>query len=150
VHIFLILVGYTALLLSAVAALLYLLQERRLKRRGAAGQGRVERLLSGGRVLPLETLDGWISSAMSAGFVAVTLGVVAGSTWASIEYGTRWIGQPKIIVSLLTWAFYLVMLFLRLSAGWRGRRAAVLSLVALGCSALTWAAHVGLQPLLAK
>ncbi len=150
VHILLILVGYTALLFSAAAALLYLLQERRLKRRGMAGQGRLERLLSAGRALPLETLDGLITSLMSAGFAAVTLGVVAGSTWASIEYGTRWIGQPKIIVSLLTWAFYLVMLFLRVSAGWRGRRAAVLSLAALGCSALTWAAHVGLQPLLEK
>ena len=40
------------------------------------------------------------------------------------------------------------MIFLRASAGWRGRKAAVMALVVLGCAALTWAAHVGLRPTL--
>ena len=46
---------------------------------------------------------------------------------------------------LVTWALLLVMLILRASAGWRGRKAAVMALAVLGCSALTWAAHAGLR-----
>jgi hypothetical protein len=42
------------------------------------------------------------------------------------------------------------MVFLRTSAGWRGRKAAVMSLAVLGFSALTWAAHVGLKTAIVK
>ncbi len=147
-HIFLVLVGIAGLLMSAAAAVFYLLQERRLKRRHAH-TGLLARLTPD-RLPPLETLDSLITRSMNIGFVAVTLAVAAASSWASIEYGTRWITKPAIVVSLITWAFYLLMVFLRLSAGWRGRRAAVLSLTVLGFAVLTWAAHVGLRPLLDK
>jgi hypothetical protein len=40
------------------------------------------------------------------------------------------------------------MIFLRASAGWRGRKAAVMALAVLGCAALTWVAHIGLRPAL--
>ncbi len=65
---------------------------------------------------------------MGFGFVFITLGVIVGSTWAFIEYGTRWLGQAKIAISLITWIFYLVMIFLRMTAGWRGRKAAFMAL----------------------
>jgi ABC-type transport system involved in cytochrome c biogenesis permease subunit len=147
-HIFLVLAGIAGLLVSAAAAVFYLLQERRLKRRHAR-TGLLARLTPD-RLPPLETLDSLITRSMNVGFVAVTLAVAAASSWASLEYGTRWITKPAIVVSLMTWAFYLVMVFLRLSAGWRGRRAAVLSLTVLGFAVATWAAHVGLRPLLEK
>lgn len=149
-HIVLVLVGYAGLLLSAGAAIFYLLQERRLKRKHGTGGGDFLATVTPDRLPPLETLDTLITRSMSVGFVAVTLAVVAGSSWASIEYGTRWISQAKIVVSLITWGFYLLMVFLRISAGWRGRKAAVLSLTVLGFAIITWAAHVGLRPLLAR
>ncbi len=148
-HIMLVLVGYTGLLLSAGAAVFYLLQERRLKRKHGAGGGLLTRITPD-RLPPLETLDSLITRSMSVGFVAITFAVIAGSTWAFIETGIRWIREPKIVVSLMTWAFYLAMVFLRLSAGWRGRKAAFLTLTTVGFAALTWAAHVGLRPLLEK
>ena len=83
---------------------------------------------------------------MGFGFVFITLGVIVGSTWAFIELGTKWITEGKIAISLFTWALYVVMIFLRTTAGWRGRKAAVMALGVLGFSALTWAAHVGLRP----
>ena len=140
VHVLLILSGYAALALTAVAALFYLVQERRLKlkKTGAISD----------RLPPLATLDNLITRAMGTGFLLITLGLVAGSTWAFIESGTGWITDPKIAVSMATWLFYLIMVFLRTSAGWRGRKAAVMALCVVGCSALTWAAHVGLRPLL--
>jgi len=42
------------------------------------------------------------------------------------------------------------MVFLRVSAGWRGRKAAFMAIAVVGCSALTWAAHAGLRNLLVR
>ncbi len=140
VHIVLVLAGYAALLLTAVASVFYLMQERRLKSK------RSGTLLE--KLPPLATLDNLISLSMGLGFVLLTLGIIFAVTWAFVESGTRWIGDPKIQFSFVTWLLCLLMIFLRASAGWRGRKAALMALVVLGCSALTWVAHVGLRPTL--
>ncbi len=41
---------------------------------------------------------------MGLGFVLLTLGVIFAITWASIESGTRWLADPKILLSFFTWA----------------------------------------------
>ncbi|MBZ5604398.1 MAG: cytochrome c biogenesis protein, partial [Acidobacteriia bacterium] len=142
VHIALVLAGIAALLLTAIASLFYLMQERRLKTK------RVGKFLE--KLPPLATLDNLISVSMGLGFVLLTLGLVFGVTWASMESGTEWVTQPRIQLSLGTWALCLVMIFLRTTAGWRGRKAAVMALAVLGCAAITWAAHVGLRPTLER
>ncbi len=142
VHIVLVLGGFAALLLTAVASVFYLMQERRLKTKRAG------RFLE--KLPPLATLDNLISISMAFGFVLLTLGLIFGVTWAFIESGTDWVTQPRIQLSLGTWALCLVMIFLRTSAGWRGRKAAVLAIAVLGCAAITWVAHVGLRPALER
>ena len=142
VHVVLVLAGYAAMLFTAVASIMYLMRERQLKSK-KAGTG-------AGRLPPLGTLDAMISRALSLGFVFITLAVVAGSTWASIESGTRWNRDPRIVISLLTWALYLVIVFVRVTAGWRGRKAAIMVLALVGCSAVTWAAHTGLRKFLSQ
>jgi len=134
-----VLLGYAALLVMAAASIIYLIQERNLKSKG-------RRMLSD-RLPPLGTLDELITWATAIAFVLITLGLVAGSTWAFIESGTRWIREPKIVISLLTWGFYLAMAYLRVMEGWRGRKAAYMAITVVGCSALTWVAHVGLRNL---
>ena len=141
-HVMMVLLGYAALLLTAVASIFYLIQERQLKRKRSLDLFK--------RLPPLGTLDNLITNAMSFGFVFITLGVIAGSTWAFIESGTGWIRDPRIALAFVTWGFYLTMVFLRATAGWRGRKAAMMAVAVLCCSALTWAAHVGLSSLLAK
>ena len=142
VHVVLVLLGYAALLFTAVAAVLYLMQERELKRKKPRSFYH--------RLPPLGTLDDLITRFMGVGFVLITLAVIVGSAWAFVQFGTSWIADPKIALSLFTWAIYLAMVFLRVSAGWRGRKAAVLAIAALGCSALTWAAHAQLQHLVVR
>src|ERR1700676_3914864 len=88
VHIVLVLVGYAALLLTAVSSIFYLIQERRLKSKKSAS------LLE--KLPPLGTLDDLISTAMGFGFVFITLGVIFGVMWAYIELGTRWVGNASI------------------------------------------------------
>jgi len=142
VHIVLVLLGYAALALTAVASLLYLFQERELKTK------KPRKFYY--RLPALGTLDDLISKSMAVGFVLITLAVIAGSTWAFIELKTAWIKQPKIAISFFTWGIYLALVCLRTTAGWRGRKAAILTVTLVGFSALTWAAHARLGALLFK
>lgn len=137
VHITTVLMGYAALLLSAVASIYYLLQERQLKRKQVNPKGN--------RLPPLGTLDRLINESMNAGFVFITIGTATGVIFAFIESGTRWVSDPKIAFFLFTWAFYLAMIFLRISAGWRGRRMAWLVVGVLACSLVTWVTHFTLR-----
>jgi ABC-type transport system involved in cytochrome c biogenesis permease subunit len=140
VHIILVLAGYAALLLTAVSSIFYLVQEQRLKTKSS------QKMLQ--KLPPLGTLDSLISNSMGFGFVFITLGVVFGVLWAFVELGTKWVGNASITLAFVTWGLCLLMIFLRATAGWRGRKAAVMSLVVLGCGALTWVAHAGLRPTL--
>jgi ABC-type uncharacterized transport system permease subunit len=141
-HIVFVLVGYAALLFTAVGSLLYLFQERELKSKKPSKFYY--------RLPALGTLDDLISKFMAVGFVLITLAVVAGSTWAFLSLQANWIRQPQIAVSFLTWGVYLALVCLRVTAGWRGRKAAIMT-VAVACfSALTWAAHAQLGRILFK
>ncbi len=142
VHVVLVLIGYAALLLTAVTSIMYLIRERQLKTKKAGG--------SFSRLPPLGTLDGLMSRALSIGFVFITLALIVGTIFASLETGTRWIRDPRIVISLVTWALYLLTVFVRATAGWRGRRAALMVIALVGCSAVTWAAHSGLRSLLSR
>ncbi len=83
IHIVLVLAGYAALLLTAVASICYLIQERRLKTKRA---GRLLEALP-----PLATLDNLISGSLGVAFVLITLGVVLVMMWEFVYSGTAWI-----------------------------------------------------------
>jgi ABC-type transport system involved in cytochrome c biogenesis permease subunit len=135
IHVGSVLIGYAALILAAVASMYYLLKERQLK---------TKQITAGAKLPSLAILDRLITQSLNVGFVFITVGTVTGVVWASMETGIRWIHDPKIGFFLFTWAFYLAMIFLRVSAGWRGRRMAWLALSVLVCSLLTWVTHWGL------
>ena len=140
-HIALALLGYAALALMALASVLYLFQERALKSK------QMRRSYSW---LPaLGVLDDFIATFMGVGFALITLAVVTASIWAFVEHKTAWISQPQIAISFFTWGTYLVLICLRTTAGWRGRKAALMTVVVIGCSAATWVAHARLGALLA-
>jgi len=142
VHIVLVLLGFAFLLFSLVGSLLYLVQERELKRK------KPRKFYY--RLPPLGTLDDLVSKSMAVGFVFITLSVIAGSTWAFVELKTAWIEQPKIAISFFTWGVYLALVCLRVVAGWRGRKAAIMTVVLVAFSAITWAAHARLGAMLLK
>lgn len=142
VHIVLVLLGYAALVLTAIASLLYLFQERELK---SKRPGRFHN-----RLPALGTLDDLISRFMGLGFALMTLAVIAASTWAFIELKSAWITQPSIAISFFTWGMYMALVFLRMTAGWRGRKAALMTVVVLAFSAITWVAHSRLGALMQR
>ena len=88
VHIVLALLGYAALLFTAVAAVAYLMQERQLKRKQPRSFYRL--------FPPLGTLDELISRSLGAGFVFITISIIIAIVWAYIEYGTSWIDNGLI------------------------------------------------------
>jgi len=133
IHIVLVLLGYAALVLTALASVFYLIQERQLKRKKSIA------LLE--RLPPLGTLDNIISKSLGFGFVLLTVGVVTGATWAYIDTGSGWLTDPRISVALLNWVVCLLMVCLRITAGWRGRKAAAMAVTIVAFSAATWAVH---------
>lgn len=137
VHVVLALLGYAALFLTCVAAVMYLIQERELKSRKPRAFYY--------RLPPLGTLDELAYKTMAAGFALITLGLVAGSFWAFTEWGTRWVVDRKIVLAFITWGVYLAMIFTRWTIGWRGRKAAYFAIVGFCCAALSWVVDRGVH-----
>lgn len=142
VHVVLALLGIAALLITGVASIVYLFQERELKNKKPHAFYY--------RLPALGTLDEVISKSMAVGFVLMTLAVITASTWTFIEYKGDWMTRPSIAISFFAWGIYLALVFLRTTAGWRGRKAAIMTIAVLGLSALTWAAHARLGTMLLK
>jgi len=132
-HIALILTGYAALIVSFCASVLYLIQERSLKAKRGSG------ILS--RLPALEVIDEIGFRSLLLGFPFMTLGLVAGTVVAQATYGRVDFLDPKILLSILMWAVYLVLLYTRWNAGWRGRRAAYLAAGAFAMALVAWAAN---------
>ena len=132
-HIILILVGYSALFFSFIASVLYLLHERSLKKKNLNGIA--------GRLPALETIDKIGYRLLLVGFPFMTVGLIAGSVIAQIQYGASYFLDPKVILSLLMWAVYVLMLYTRWNSGWRGRRAALLSAFAFAAALSVWIAN---------
>jgi ABC-type transport system involved in cytochrome c biogenesis permease subunit len=133
VHILMIFTGYAALFLSFGASILYLLQERALKSKSASGMF--------SRLPALQVIDDIGYRSLMLGFPFMTLGLIAGSVVAEATYGRIDFLDPKILLSVLMWAVYLLMVFTRINAGWRGRRAALLASAAFATAIVAWSAN---------
>src|SRR5207248_2642775 len=71
----------------------------------------------------------------------LTFGLVAGSVVAQAKYGAVYFRDPKVLLSVLMWAVYVLMLYTRWNSGWRGRRAAYLATFAFLAAVVAWAAN---------
>jgi cytochrome c-type biogenesis protein CcsB len=120
IHTPLVILAYVALFIAFSAAVLYLLQERELKSKHPS--------MFYTRLPSLEICDDLAYRALAIGFPLMTMGIVAGALWAQTAWGSRWAGDPKILFSIVTWLIYLLLIHYRLIAGWRGKKAAYLSI----------------------
>jgi ABC-type uncharacterized transport system permease subunit len=135
VHIVLLLAAYAALFLSLLASVLYLIQERRLKRKGA-GPRRLP-----GSDMPLETIDQIALKSLLFGLPCMTAGLLVGSVLAQEEFGAAYFSDPKILLAFAMWLAYVVMIHIRRSAGLRGRRAVYLASFVFLVVLAVWAAN---------
>jgi cytochrome c-type biogenesis protein CcsB len=114
-------IAYGFLALAFCGGIMYLLQERELKSK------RFGFFFS--RLPSLDALDQLNSHCLTTGFVFLTLGIITGSVWARQAWGTYWQWDPKETWSLITWFLYAAQIHQRFTAGWRGKRAAVMAIV---------------------
>ncbi len=121
VHVALAVFGNAAFALTACAGLMYLIQERQLKSRHPGGMHF--------RLPPLEVLDDVGVKSILFGFPLLTLGLITGSIWAEHVRGSLFSWRPREVLSVVSWLIYAGLLYARVSAGWRGRKAAVLAIL---------------------
>lgn len=62
------------------------------------------------------------------GFSFLTFGLIVGAVWAKVAWGSPWSWDPKENWALITWFVYLTYLHLRYVRGWRGKKAALISI----------------------
>jgi ABC-type uncharacterized transport system permease subunit len=131
VHILLATVGVATFALAAVLAVVYLLQERRLKRKKFDQVMKTD-------TAPLDTLDRLAAACVSFGFPVFTLTIVTGAAWIA-KLGLLRTGQavrPEYLLTVIAWAALGGLLVARVVSGWRGRRAALLTVAGFSATAL--------------
>ena len=72
------------------------------------------------------------------GFTMLTLGLITGFVYAKTFWGRFWSWDPKEVWAGITWLFYAVLLHERLTAGWRGRRSAIMAIIGFGVLIFTF------------
>lgn len=119
IHATVCLVSYALMALAFCIAIMYLIQERQIRAK------RFGMMFS--RLPSLETLDRITEKCLKIGFPLLSLGIITGSIWADQAWGTYWSWDPKETWSLIVWFIYAALLHQRLTTGWRGKKAAWLT-----------------------
>ena len=77
------------------------------------------------RLLPsADDLDRITYKTICLAFPLLTLMIAAGAYWANQTWGSYWSWDPKETWAAITWLVYALYLHMRITRGWRGRRAA--------------------------
>ena len=77
------------------------------------------------RMLPsTDELDRITYKTIAIAFPLLTLMIAAGAYWANRTWGSYWSWDPKETWAAITWLVYAGYLHMRITRGWRGRRAA--------------------------
>lgn len=123
VHISLATVGVSIFALATGLAVFYLLEERQLKQKRV---GKVVR-----RGVALETLDTLAHRLVQVGFPIFTVAMVTGAIWVSRRAGGL---RPEYPIAMVAWTAFAALLVARTTSGWRGRRAALLTILGFSAS----------------
>ncbi|MFH1058244.1 MAG: c-type cytochrome biogenesis protein CcsB [Pseudomonadota bacterium] len=121
-HVITCFLGYSGFAVSAALSVMYLVT-------GRAREPQERRSL---------VLDDLIYQTVVVGFVLLTAGIVTGSIWANVAWGTYWSWDPKETWSLITWLVYAALLHSRFMRGWSGARVALFSLLGFVCVLFTY------------
>jgi cytochrome c-type biogenesis protein CcsB len=127
-HVMLSVTGEALFAVASCAGIMYLIQDSLIRRKK---EGSLIRLFPS-----LRDLDRINNLCLSWGFPLLTLGILAGSLWARIVWGSHWQWDSKQVWTLLAWFFYGFLLHQRLVIGWQGRKAARWSLTVFAVLAI--------------
>jgi ABC-type transport system involved in cytochrome c biogenesis permease subunit len=129
VHVVSMLFAYASFALASVLGVTYVLLFKEIKARHLG--------FFYNRLPSLQVLDAMNARVVSIGWLFLTIGIAVGGLWATqIQTSSdpraqaMSIGDPKILVAVISWGVYSFALFARRAIGWSGRRAAWLSALA--------------------
>jgi cytochrome c-type biogenesis protein CcsB len=130
-HVTAAIIATGAFTVGGVSTILYLFQARRVGRAATSGQagGAVRDGLVMDWLPGAEALDRLSLRVTTFAFPIWTAAIIMGAVWADEAWGRYWGWDPKEIWSFITWVIYAAYLHARATAGWKGRKAAVLSLI---------------------
>jgi ABC-type transport system involved in cytochrome c biogenesis permease subunit len=114
--------GALALSIAGAVGAMYLIANQRLRHKRTAPLGSLERLEHFTRV------------SVALGFPLLTLGLITGLVRAlnsphGNDLGPEWYRSPKVLLAFGAWAVYALVLHAPINPSFRGRRAAMLSVV---------------------
>jgi cytochrome c-type biogenesis protein CcsB len=121
-HTTLIFLAYAAFIAACGFGLMYLITERKIRRK-------TDKLFD--NLLPsLDTSDVLGYRCAILGVILLTMGVIVGSLWTQYirDVPWRWL-DAKVISTLVTWFIYVAQIGIRQLWGWHGRRAAYAALI---------------------
>jgi len=128
VHIATAFLAYACFSLAGIMAILYLVQDRNLKR-GHSGV-----LLR--RLPPLETLDRLMSVQVAIAFLMLTVAILLGILLVRLSGGgEEWLTDPKVVATVVTWCLFALLVHMRSGANRHGRRVAFVIIMGLVCLA---------------
>lgn len=120
VHTIMAFISYAMFTIAFGAAVIYLIQQYFLKKK------RLGPLFQ--KLPSLNTLDDINYRCLTIGFPLLTIAIITGAIWAEKAWGTYWSWDPKETWSLITWFIFAALLHSRLTTGWRGKRASLLTI----------------------
>jgi ABC-type uncharacterized transport system permease subunit len=129
IHISLATLGVGIFALATALAIVYLLEERNLKHK------RFEGVLFR-RGVALESLDMLGHRLVLAGFPIFTLALMLGVIW--VAQRSSGFDRPEYPLALVTWLSFAALLVTRTTHGWRGRKAALLTIIGFGAAVLVF------------
>ncbi|MEU6641132.1 c-type cytochrome biogenesis protein CcsB [Saccharomonospora sp. NPDC046836] len=109
-------------LVPGVASILYLIRSR-----NESNPAKFARFAP--KLPSLDVLDRIAYRTTVFAFPVFTFGVLCGAVWAEAAWGRFWGWDPKETVAFIAWVIYAAYLHSRATAGWRGRRAAMINVV---------------------
>jgi cytochrome c-type biogenesis protein CcsB len=122
IHVAAVMIAGAFFLLGTAASVMYLVRSR-AEEKGAVGP-RLARFPSAA------VMDQLAYRVIAVGFPLWTFGaLIAGPIWAHYAWGRYWGWDPKEVWAFITWVVYAGYLHARATAGWKGKRAAIIALV---------------------
>ncbi|MEU6098454.1 c-type cytochrome biogenesis protein CcsB [Streptomyces sp. NPDC047079] len=121
------------LYVGAVGTLLYLFKDSYENKLAGGGKPGTFATSVLERLPAAATLDKFAYRVNAAVFPLWTFTIIAGAIWAESAWGRYWGWDPKETWAFITWVAYACYLHARSTAGWKGRKAAYIALIAFGC-----------------
>jgi len=124
IHAFSGLISHGFLLFGVITSLMYLLQEREIKKKRLG--------IFFKKLPPLEYLDRATEKCLYLGFIFLSIAIISGAIWSDLVFGDCWRWSPKQVITFVLWLIYAILIHQRVLIGWRGKKAALMFLLGFG------------------